>query len=53
MSNGLVTYSYAPVFIARTASRSEPCAVKRITGSVASRSRMACKSCTPSMPGIA
>jgi len=33
MSNGLVTYSYAPAFIARTAIRSGPCAVSKMTGS--------------------
>jgi len=52
ISIGLVRYSYAPDRIARTASRSEPRAVSITTGIVSSRSRIACKSCRPSMSGI-
>ena len=36
-SNGLGTYSYAPALMARTASRSDPRAVSRITGRLSSR----------------
>ena len=52
ISKGLVTYSYAPLFIALTAIRSEPCAVSITTGSDSSRSCTAWTSCTPSMSGI-
>ena len=52
MSNGLVTYSYAPLFIARTATFSEPCAVSMTTGSDSSRSWIAWSSCTPSISGM-
>ena len=51
-SNGFVTYSYAPALMARTASRSEPCAVSRITGRLSSRSRTARSSSIPSISGI-
>src|SRR6266545_1663278 len=40
-SNGFGTYSYAPALMARTASRSDPRAVRRMTGKVSSRSRTA------------
>jgi len=50
MSNGLVTYSYAQPSSARTAIRSDPCAVSMMTGSDSSRSRIDLSNCRRPSP---